>query len=156
MDLCVVASPPDQKKNDRDLTFDTHTLPLSKKWPQGPLASKSCLPYHSHRIHSVANFLCKQWWRHMTSQLFIKMNSFQEYVKQTVKKERWIQLFAPLNFNFLLMLHLSFFKNNTVEYFHCNNSIFFLDVNKNNNIEDLTVMALLSCNMTMHFLAKEN
>ena len=74
--------------------------------------------HHSHRIHSMANFLCKQWWRHMTSQLsargflilFIKMNSFQEFVKQTVKKEGGIQLFAPLNFNFLLMPHLSFLK----------------------------------------------
>ena len=66
--------------------------------------------WHSYRIHSMANFLCKQWWRHTTSQLsvrdililFIKMNSWKDVVK---------------------LLHLSFLKQ-PYYHFHCNNSIF--------------------------------
>ena len=42
--------------------------------------------------------------------LFVKMNSYKEVVKPTGKEDGRVELFASLNFNLLMLLHLSFLK----------------------------------------------
>ena len=58
----------------------------------------------------MANFLSKQWSHHMTSQvsargiliIFMKMNPYKENVMNTI--------ICALNFQFFMMMHLNFSK----------------------------------------------